>query len=93
MIIVLLLFAKGRKNSLEKIQQSNTIGIIKYHRAKSDTVFQRGTLSQNVSDTVKQEVHQICWTLSRAGKRYLIAFYESVLILTILHHIVTSADK
>ena len=26
--------------------------------------------------------------MSRAGKRYLTAFYESVLILTILHHIV-----
>ena len=33
---------------LEFLRQRNTIDRIRYHRTKSDAVFQRGTLSQNV---------------------------------------------
>ena len=46
--MVVFSLLKGEKISLEKIQQSNTIDRIRYHRAKSDTVFQRGTLLRNV---------------------------------------------
>ena len=43
--MVVVLFAKGGKNSLEKIQQSDTV---RYDCANSDTVFQHGALSQKV---------------------------------------------
>ena len=33
---------------LEFLTQRNTIGRIRYHRAKSDPIFQRRTLSRNV---------------------------------------------
>ena len=88
-----LLFAllKEEKNSSEKIRQSNTIDTISYHRKTS---------VEYCCDTVKQEVHQIRFytvllyhTVSRAGVCYLTMTYESVLILTILHHIVNKTNE
>ena len=46
--MVVFSLLKEEKISLEKIQQSITIDRIRYHCIKSDTVFQHGTLSQNV---------------------------------------------
>ena len=90
--MVVFVFAKGRKNSLEKIQQSNTIDRIRSHRTKSDTVFQHGTLSQNMrhcqtrSSSNSFDAVSLYDTMSRTGKCYFTESYESVLILTILHH-------
>ena len=87
-------FAKGRKNSLEKIKQSNTIDTIRYHGAKSDSVFQHRTLSWKVRDCQTRgssssfDTVSLYHTVSCAGKPCLAVTYESVLILAILHHIV-----
>ena len=68
---------------------------IRNNRAKSDTVFQRGTLSRNVrhcqrpSSSNSFDAVSLYHTVSRAGKRYFTGSYESVLILIILHRIVT----
>ena len=75
--------------------KENTIGRIRYHRAKSDTVFQHRTLLRNVrhcqiqSSSNSFDAVSLYHTVSRAGKCYFTASYESVLILTILHHIVS----
>ena len=84
---------KEEKISLKKIQQSDTIYRIR-NRAKSNTVFQRGTLSRNVrhchtgSSSDLFDTVSLWHTVSCTGKCYFAASYGSVLILTILHHIV-----
>ena len=67
--IWLFFFAKGRKNSSEKIQQSNTKDRIRSHHSKSDTVFKRGTLSQNVGH---------CQTGSSSDSFYPVSLYHTV---------------
>ena len=79
---------------LEFLTQRNTLGRIRYHRAKLDTIFQRRTLSRNVRHCQTQtssnsfDAVSLYHTVSLAEKRYFTASYESVLVLTILHHIV-----
>ena len=81
------------------MQQSNTIDRIENHRAKSDTIFQHRTLPRNVrhcqtrSSSNLFDAVSLYHTVSRAGKRYFSASYESVLILTILHHLVLEGVK
>ena len=85
---------KEEKISLEKIQQPNTIDRIRNHDAKSDTLFQRGTLSRNVRHCQPRSLSNLFdavsfyHTVFRTGKCCFTVSYESVLILTILHHIV-----
>ena len=79
---------KERKNSSEKINQSNKIDIIRCHSAESDNVFLGGTLSRKVRHrqiTRSLDSFDNCTIPCLA---YITVSYGSVLILTILHYIV-----
>ena len=97
--MVVFSLLKEEKISLEKIQQSNTIDRIRNHDAKSDTVFQHGTLSRNVRHCQMRSLSNsfdavsLYHTVFLNGKRYFTVSYESVLILTILDHIVCGVIK
>ena len=84
---------KEEKTSLEKIQQLNTIDRIRNHHSKSENVFQYRTLSRSVRHCQTRSLSSsfdavsLYHTVSRAEKHYFTASYESVMILTILHHI------
>ena len=75
--------------------QEKTLDKIKRNCAQSYTIFQGGTLSQEVRHCQRRGSSNSFDTVSLyhtvslyAGKPYLTVTYESVLILTILHHIV-----
>ena len=82
---------------LEFLRRRKTIGRVRYRGARSDTVFQRRTLSRNVrhceirSSSNSFDTVSLYHTVPRAGKRYFTGCYESVLIITILHYIKMTA--
>ena len=92
--MVVFFFAMRRKSS-KAIKYVDTI---RYHHAKSDTVFQCRTLSWKVRHCQTRgssnsfHSFSLYHIVSCAGKRYLTVTYESVLIVTILHHIVFACD-